>query len=167
MILYDGEINVISDDPQMVLFLDSMTAFSEVEIKNDLWWDRNGKRMKVHDRVLRYYDMDVANLAAGALRDDSSVKSMLARALGKLERDYEYDRVNNLMSVMYVIERMKIKPSEDDISGWLEVRDYIEEIDDDYCDPEAIAGAVSYIETACLKARHGDESTPKRHAATI
>lgn len=167
MILYDGEINVISDDPQMVLFLDSMTAFSKIEIESDLWWDRNGKRMKVHDRVLRFYDMDVASLAAGALRDDSCSKAMLARTLGNLERDDEYDRVSNLMSVMSVIERMKILPSKDDISGWLAVRDFIAEIDDDYCEPEAITKAISYIETACLKTMYGDESTPKSHAATI
>lgn len=167
MILYDGEINVISDDPQMVLFLDSMTAFSEIEIKTDLWWDRNGKRMKVHDRVLRFNDMDVANLAAGALRDDSCSKAMLARTLGKLERDEEYDRVSNLMSVMSVIERMKIQPSKDDISGWLAVREYIAEIDDDYCDPTDVTKFVTYIETACLKTMYGDESTPKSHAATI
>lgn len=166
MILYDSEINVISDDPQKILFLDSLTGVSGFETKTDFWWDRNGKRMKVHDHVLRFSDMDIANLAGGSLRDDPCSKAMLARTLGKLERDEEYDRVSNLMSVMYVIEKMKIQPTEDDISGWLEVRDFITKIDEDIFDPKAISEAISYIE-ACLKTMYGDESTPKSHAATI
>jgi len=176
-IYWNGRGNL---DDENLQFLESLTRDSEVEILTNehsnsdgilhtvSWSFLNGKCWQILDEELCIDDIHVAHHAGRALRDDPWSKAILANILGQLEREQgSYDNVCNLMSVMSVIQKTQIHPSWDDLIGWLEVRDFIEEIDDDYCDPEAIAGAVSYIETACLKALHGDESTPKRHAATI
>lgn len=167
-------------DDENLQFLESLTRDSGVEIATNehsnsdgilhtvSWAVKDGKRWKILDEKLCIDDIHVAHLAGFALRDDPWSKAMLAKALGKLEREQaSYDNVCNLMSVMSVFQKTQIQPSKDDISGWLEVRDFIAEIDVDYYDPDDIAEAVSYIETACLKTMHGNESTPKRYTATI
>lgn len=162
-----------------VQFLESLTSDASVEIKTNessnsdgmhtvSWCFQNGKRMKVLDHDLYIDDIDVAHHAGFALRDMPNSKAKLAKTLGQLDRDHGcYDNVCALVSVMSVIQTMQIQPSKDDISGWLAVREFIAQIDEDDCDPDAIAEALSYIETACLKTMYGDESTPKSHAATI
>ncbi len=160
-------------------FLESLTRDTGVQIATNessnsdgmhtvTWLFMNGHRVKVLDHEIFIDDIEVAGLAGFALRDMPKQKAKLANALGRLDRDHGcYDNVCALVSVMSVIQTMQIQPSKDDISGWLAVREYIAEIDDDYYDPDDIAEAVSYIETACLKTMYGDESTPKSHAATI
>lgn len=162
-----------------VQFLEALTSDASVKIKTNessnsdglhtvSWWFQNGQRMKVLDHELFIDDIHVAGLAGLAFHDIPKSKAMLAETLELLERDHGcYDNVCTLMSVMSVIEQMKIEPSKDDISGWLAVRESIAKIDEDDCDPEAIAEAISYIETACLKTMYGDESTMKCHTATI
>lgn len=167
-------------DDENFQFLESLTKDSKVEIATNehsnsdgilhtvSWAVTGGKRWKIFDEKLCIDDIYVAHLAGFALRDDPWSKAILAKILWQLEREQDsYDNVCNLMSVMSVFQKTQIQPSKDDISGWLEVRDFIAEIDDDYYDPDDIAEAVSYIETACLKTMHGNESTPKSHAATI
>lgn len=167
-------------DDENLQFLESLTRDSEVEILTNehsntdgilhtvSWSFLNGKSWQILDEELCIDDIHVAHHAGRALRGDPWSKAILAKILGQLEREQgSYDNVCNLMSVMSVFQKSHIQSSWDDLVGWLEVRDFIEEIDDDYCDPEAIAKAISYIEKACLKTMYGDESTQKRHAATI
>lgn len=141
------------------------------------WAFVDGGFWKVLDHGLYFNDIDVAHLAGNSLSGFFILNPVLAKSVGTLSLDKDCrDDVYTLLSVLLVIKEMNIQPSNDDVADWLAVRDFIYEYladavgdghDWDEHDGDAIVELISYIETACLKAGCGIESTPRSLAATI
>lgn len=141
------------------------------------WAFVDGRFWKVLDHGLYFDDIDVAHLAGNSLSGISISNPVLAKSVGTLSLDKDCrDDVYTLLSVLLVIKEMNIQPSNDDVADWLAVRDFIYEYlsdavgdghDWDEHDGDEIVELISYIETACLKAGRGIESTSRSRAASV
>lgn len=92
----------------------------------------------------------------------------LSEALTNEDRDFCRESLLNITNILSVVMERKLLPTNDEIPAWLEVREFLADIDEDLgVDEDRIQEGISYIEKAVLKTRYGVDSLSERHAATV